>query len=92
MSGTPHRITSTSTDGLIETAGLITCKLVNVGLASAAATLKLHDCATEAAAASGNQKFTIPLDTPGTVIIDSTFYAGLVAIVSGNCDVTVVTE
>jgi hypothetical protein len=90
--GRPFPITGTSDDGLVQ---LGPCDLlaVVVGTELASGTLALHDCASEGAAAAGNKKLTIKLDTREDFEFGpagARFDTGLVAIVSGACSVMVV--
>lgn len=90
--GRPFHITGAADDGLVQS-GPVDLLAVVVGTELAAGTLSLHDCATEGAAAAGNKKLTIKLDTRQPFEFGpegARFDTGLVAIVTGACDVMIV--
>jgi len=90
--GRPFHITGTSDDGLVQR-GPVDLLAVVIGSELAAGTLDLHDCASEGDAAAGNRKLRIKLDSREDFEFGpagARFDTGLVAIVSGSCDVMVV--
>lgn len=88
--GSWFHIVDVNTDGVVS-ANPATVHGVVIGTEVAAQTLKLHDCATEAAAAAGNLVTTLKLDTRGSVPICVRFTKGVVAILSGGTpDLTIV--
>lgn len=84
----PVNVTATA----VVQAGITRLRALNVGIAAAGQTVKLHDCAATGDASTGNRKATIALDTAQSWHWeDATFYVGLVAVVSGGTtDITFV--
>ena len=68
------------------------CAVSNIiiGVPSAGQTIKLHDCKTTGAAASGNELVRIATDTVGSYFIDARFAVGCVAVVSGGSPIATV--
>jgi hypothetical protein len=92
MIGRPFHITGTADDGLVQR-GPVDLLAVVVGTELGAGTLALHDCAATGDAAAGNLRLTIKLDSRDDFEFGpagARFDTGLVAIVSGACDVMVV--
>ena len=86
--GTPAHVTASA----VVFAGRAQLRSVVVGTAASGQTVKLHNCATTGAAASGNLVAQIDLGAAGSYLFgDAVFDAGIVAIVSGGTpDITVV--
>lgn len=64
---------------------------VNLGVAAAGQTIKLHDCAATGDAAAGNLKGTFATDAVFGWELDAYFAVGVVAVVSGGTPVATVT-
>lgn len=80
MSGRPVHVTASAVVfGAPADVGVL-----NVGVAAAGQTVKLHDCVTVGAASAGNLQGTFALDAVNSWFIDAFFAVGVVAIVSGG--------